>query len=58
VVEDIKHLLRQDDAQAAELWEAHATVLKALYPTADAIDAAINAFEFEDALALLETSST
>jgi hypothetical protein len=36
------------------LWEANATVLMALVPEADAIDAAINAFDFEDALALLE----
>jgi two-component system sensor histidine kinase/response regulator len=54
VVEDIKRMLRQDDAQAAALWEANATVLMALVPEADAIDAAINAFDFEDALALLE----
>jgi signal transduction histidine kinase/DNA-binding response OmpR family regulator/HPt (histidine-containing phosphotransfer) domain-containing protein len=57
VVEDIKNMLRQDDAQAAELWEAHATVLKALYPQADKIDAAINAFAFEEALNLLETTT-
>jgi HPt (histidine-containing phosphotransfer) domain-containing protein len=57
VVEDIKSMLRQDDAQAAALWEAHASVLKALVPQGDAVDAAINAFDFEDALALLEAPS-
>jgi two-component system sensor histidine kinase/response regulator len=54
VVESIKDLLRQDNAQAAELWETHAPVLKALYTDAPRIESAIHAFEFDVALALLE----
>ena len=57
VVDEIKSMLRQDDAQAAELWQAHATVLKALYPQADKIDAAIGAYAFEEALSLLEADA-
>lgn len=58
VARQIEQLLRQDDAQAAELWEAHARVLRTLYPEADKIGTAIQAFDFEDALALLEASAT
>ena len=57
ITRQIEQLLRQDDAQAAELWEANAQALRALYPDADKIGAAIQAFDFEDALALLEAHS-
>jgi HPt (histidine-containing phosphotransfer) domain-containing protein len=56
VVEQIRALLREDDAQAGELWESHATVLRALYAKAGQIEAAINGFDFEDALELLAES--
>jgi two-component system sensor histidine kinase/response regulator len=54
VAKHIKHCLQQDDASASELWDAHAMVLRALYPEAAAIEEAIGNFEFETALALME----
>jgi HPt (histidine-containing phosphotransfer) domain-containing protein len=53
VARQIQQLLLQDDAQAAELWHTHARVLRALYPDADKIGVAIQAFDFEVALALM-----
>ena len=57
VAAQLADLLREDDAQAAELWEAHAPALQALYPKAAQIAAAIEGFDYEAALALLETDS-
>ncbi|NVO05670.1 MAG: response regulator, partial [Rhodoferax sp.] len=54
----ITALLQQDDAQAAELWEAHAGVLRVLCPEATRIQAAIEGFAFDEALALLEARAT
>jgi HPt (histidine-containing phosphotransfer) domain-containing protein len=56
VARQIKHCLRQDDASASELWDTHAVVLRALYPNAQAIEAAISNFEFETALALMHSN--
>jgi hypothetical protein len=53
VINQIKQLLLQDDANALELWESHAPVLHALYPQAPKIEAAIACFAFEEALHLL-----
>ncbi len=52
-LEQIRELLRQDDAQATALWEIHAPLLRALCPDATRIGAAIAAFDFDEALALL-----
>jgi HPt (histidine-containing phosphotransfer) domain-containing protein len=49
----IRQLLQQDDAQAAELWEAHAPLLRSLCPEAARIEAAIAGFAFDEALDLL-----
>jgi len=57
MLQHIRHLLQHDDAQAAELWETHAPLLRSLCPEAARIDAAIAAFEFEEALALLPPAS-
>jgi two-component system sensor histidine kinase/response regulator len=48
--------LEDDDAQAAELWESHARLLKAVVPHGDAVDAAIRRFDFELALQLLQSA--
>ena len=58
VLAQIAELLRQDDPQAAELWEAHASALRTLCPQAARIEAAIGAFSFDEALALLEPVAT
>ncbi len=58
VLAQIAELLRQDDPQAAELWEAHASALRALCPQAARIETAIGAFAFDEALALLEPVAT
>jgi HPt (histidine-containing phosphotransfer) domain-containing protein len=58
IARQIEHLLRQDDAQATELWDAHARALLTHYPQAAQIEAAIQAFDFEDAVALMEASGT
>jgi two-component system sensor histidine kinase/response regulator len=46
--------LADDDARAAELWEAHARVFKALLANGTEVDAAIRGFDFELALQLLQ----
>jgi two-component system sensor histidine kinase/response regulator len=46
--------LANDDARAAELWEAHARVFKALLPNGAEVDTAIRGFDFEYALELLQ----
>jgi two-component system sensor histidine kinase/response regulator len=52
-LQQIRELLQQDDAQAGELWEAQAPMLRALCPEAARIEAAIASFAFDEALALL-----
>jgi HPt (histidine-containing phosphotransfer) domain-containing protein len=53
VVDEIKQLLQTDDASALDVWESHAMALRALYPQAEKIEAAIAGFDFEEALQLL-----
>jgi HPt (histidine-containing phosphotransfer) domain-containing protein len=57
VVQQIRDLLAQDDAQAAELWDMHASGLRRYCPQAARIEAAIADFEFEQALELLSPAS-
>jgi HPt (histidine-containing phosphotransfer) domain-containing protein len=57
VVGQIRALLAQDDAHAGELWESNARVLRALYAKATQIEAAINGFDYEEALELLTESA-
>jgi CheY-like chemotaxis protein len=54
VARQIKYCLQQDDASASELWDAHAVVLRTLYPESTGIETAIGNFEFETALALMD----
>ena len=54
VLQEIRQLLRQDDASAQELWSNHRSVLYTLVAQAAQVDAAIADFDFESALALLD----
>jgi len=53
LLQTIDEWLADDDSRAAELWESHARVLKAVVPQGDQVDAAIRGFDFELALQLL-----
>jgi hypothetical protein len=54
----LKDLLAQSDANASELWEAHAPVLMALLPHGGQVHAAIAGYDFELALDLLQNSGS
>ena len=54
IVGQLKDLLTNDDASVPELWESHARLLRVLYPNAARIEEAVNAYDFEAALALME----
>ena len=53
LLEQLRHMLENDDAAALTLWESHAPLLHALHPQASAIAAAIGDFTFARALELL-----
>jgi two-component system sensor histidine kinase/response regulator len=55
-LETIATWLADDDARAAELWETHARVFKALLPNGAEVDAAIRVFDYELALQLLQSA--
>ena len=50
VLQRIKACLANDDASAVELWEAHATYLRALLADVPGVEEAISGFDFEAAL--------
>ena len=50
----LKALLANDDASVTELWESHARVLRVLFTNAAKIEDAINAYDFEAAMSLME----
>ena len=52
----LRQLLRADDASAQELWNQHRAVLRGLVQRPAELDAAIEGFDFEQALALLESA--
>jgi two-component system sensor histidine kinase/response regulator len=52
----LKVLLANDDSSVTELWETHAHALSALFSNAAHIEAAINAYDFETAITLMEES--
>lgn len=52
----LRQLLRADDASAQELWNQHRAVLRSLVQRPAELDAAIEGFDFEQALALLESA--
>jgi CheY-like chemotaxis protein len=53
VIDELKVQLGESDANASELWATHAPVLRALIPDAERIEIAINDFDFEQALEIL-----
>ena len=50
----LKVLLANDDASVTDLWESHARVLRVLFRNAAQIEEAVNGYDFEAALALME----
>jgi two-component system sensor histidine kinase/response regulator len=50
----VKDLVAQSDANATELWEAHASVLMALLPNGPQVHAAISGYDYELAFELLQ----
>jgi two-component system sensor histidine kinase/response regulator len=52
-MQQIRQMLAEDNAAAKELWDAHAGVLRALCTNAAQVEAAIDAFDFEEALRIL-----
>jgi signal transduction histidine kinase/DNA-binding NarL/FixJ family response regulator/HPt (histidine-containing phosphotransfer) domain-containing protein len=57
LLQSIKAFLAQDDATAVELWEQNAALLRLQQPQWQPLEAAIHDFEFETALALLNTTA-
>ena len=53
LTEQIRNLLRADDAMVQDLWEAHAALLHAVHARAEEVENAIANFEFETAMELL-----
>jgi hypothetical protein len=47
-------MLEQDDFEAQALWEVHAPGLRAVLQQAAELEEAINAFDFDQALKLLQ----
>jgi hypothetical protein len=54
----IKDLLAQNDANAAELWETHASELMALLPNGPEVHAAIAGYDFDLAYDLLQRTES
>jgi signal transduction histidine kinase/DNA-binding response OmpR family regulator/HPt (histidine-containing phosphotransfer) domain-containing protein len=54
VVQTLRQMLQQDDSEAAALWQSHAPDLHAALGQAAALEQAINGFDFEEALRLLQ----
>ena len=53
LIERIKERLRADDAEAQDLWDGHAAMLRRVCSEASHIEAALGNFEYEEALRLL-----
>jgi two-component system sensor histidine kinase/response regulator len=53
VLAEIRQMLANDNPEAKALWDTHTHVLRELCANADQVQAAIEAFDFEEALALL-----
>jgi two-component system sensor histidine kinase/response regulator len=54
----IKALVAQSDANATQLWEAHAPVLMALLPNGAEVNAAMSGYDFELAFNLLQSAES
>ena len=57
VVQSLRNLLEQDDSEVQALWESHAQALHCALPQAQALEQAIQGFEFEEALRLIATQT-
>ena len=53
VIQELQHMLEQDDAEALSLWDAHASHLHAVLQPAAAVEEAMKDFNFEEALRLI-----
>jgi two-component system sensor histidine kinase/response regulator len=53
VIQELRKLLEQDDADVQALWESHAHALRSVMPQAEEIEQAIQGFDFEEALRLM-----
>jgi hypothetical protein len=56
-LQSLLDLVREDDSGALTLWQSQRDLLHALLPGADQIEAAMEGFDFDKALALLEAAS-
>jgi signal transduction histidine kinase/CheY-like chemotaxis protein len=54
VLQRLQHMLEEDDSEAQALWDAHAPALRAVLQQAEALEQAINNFDFDQALGLLQ----
>jgi hypothetical protein len=57
LIAQLRRLLGDDDAGAMDLWESHATALRARFANAAQIEAAITGYDFENALTLMEADA-
>jgi hypothetical protein len=53
VMQALRELLEQDDSDVQALWESHAPALQSVLPQAQAMEQAIQGFDFEEALRLM-----
>lgn len=53
LVNELRALLRDDDARAVKLWETHAALLRHYCSNPNDVESAINAFEYESALNMI-----
>ncbi|NVO06793.1 MAG: response regulator, partial [Rhodoferax sp.] len=54
IIQKLVSMLQQDDSEAQALWEDHASGLHAVLQQAAEVEEAINGFDFEEALRLLQ----
>jgi len=57
VMETLRKLLEQDDSEAQTLWESHARELHSVLPQAQQLEQAIQGFDFEEALRLIDAEA-
>jgi two-component system, sensor histidine kinase and response regulator len=56
LLQEVRQLLQADDAAAQDLWSSQRALLHSLLPQAAQVDAAMEDYDFERALALLDAS--
>ena len=57
VVQSLRSLLEQDDSEVQALWDSHARELHSLLPQAQQLEQAIQGFDFEEALRLIDAEA-